>query len=663
MRDRAARFWRENRIPLLLALVWTVVLGAYAWQRHMRINSSTFDLGIKAQVIWNTWQGDWFASSIEVAHYLGDHVQLIFVLLAPLFGLWADVRILLLVQALLLSLGALPLFRLALRRFNDRWLAALFAIVYLLYPLLGFVNRFDFHPVVFTIPFFLAAYDLLESDHPWPATFFVLLALSLREEVGLTVFAFGLYAALFMGRRKVGLLWAASGLGWSLFALFGIIPYFRGGDSDTVGRYAWLGASPVDIAQTLFTQPERVLSHLAVPYRAALPLKLLLPVGFLALAAPAPLLVALPSVAYNLLSETPSQSSIYFQYMAPAVPFIFIAAVQGVERVLGWLGSPRARTWITVWLLAGTLLAWTWDNPFTQTVDDPFFPVYGLQRHTPAESFFAAEQLLPPDADVATMMAYGPHLALRPSLALFYDRLQLLERPYGFPQAEYLLLNLTDLRWGVNARFFYNAVVTAIGRFGYEAIYAAGDVVLLQRDAEPQPLTGLVLQRVQELLAAGGKFAPAAQETIASLGAAWTADRLPPEAVRATAEFEEGLRLLGHSTTPQLVAGRPFCVTLFWQAEGPVTRAYTVFVHLVAEDGFIQAQSDSPPVFGYLPTDTWQPGAIVADLHCLVAPTGLPTGEYVLRTGLYGSGSGQRLALRQPPSVDDAFEVGRFHSP
>ncbi|MFN2137387.1 MAG: DUF2079 domain-containing protein, partial [Candidatus Promineifilaceae bacterium] len=410
--NRLALFWRAHRLPLLAAMVWTLVLSAYAWLRHMRLNSSTFDLGIKAQVIWNSWHGDWFASSVEVSHYLGDHVQLIFLLLAPLFGLWEDVRVLLFAQALLLSLGALPVYRIARRALGDRGLAFLFSLVYLLYPLIGFVNRFDFHPIVFCIPFFLAAYDLLETNRPWWASLFILLALSLREEVGLTVFAFGLYAAFFLGRRRLGLVWAAAGLGWSLIALFVVIPSFRGGASDTVSRYTWLGDSFAALLTAPLRQPGAVLAHLAEPYRAVLPVKLLLPVGFLSLLAPAPLLVTLPNLAYNLLSETPSQSTIYFQYLAPAVPFIFVAAIQGAQRALAWLPSTRAPLLLAGWLVLGTLLAWVWDNPFTQKIDDPYFPVYGLERQSNAVRFYEAAALLPPEAEVATMMAYGPHVAL-----------------------------------------------------------------------------------------------------------------------------------------------------------------------------------------------------------------------------------------------------------
>jgi hypothetical protein len=322
-----------------------------------------------------------------------------------------------------------------------------------------------------------------------------------------------------------------------------------------------------------------------------------------------------------------------------------------------WLGGKRVRLVLAIWLLLGTLLAWVWDNPFSQTIEDPFYPVYGLERQTDAGAFFQALELLPANADVATMMAYGPHVALRPSFSLFYDRLQLLERPYGFAHSDYLLLNLSDLRWGVNARFFYNSILTAVGRFGYEAIYAENDVLLLQKGIATQPQTGPVVSRVQELLDAGGKYAPAAQETIEHLGREWVVSELPQSAERFPAQFDQGISLLGYEAPEESAAGRPLCATIYWQTAQAMTANYTAFLHLVGADGVLQAQNDSPPVFGYYPTSAWQPGEIVADLHCLVLPPGLAAGTYTLRAGLYDSASGERLGLLNPQGAGDALDL------
>ena len=138
-------------------------------------------------------------------------------------------------------------------------------------------------------------------------------------------------------------------------------------------------------------------------------------------------------MAYNLLSETPSQSSIYFQYLAPVVPFLFIAAIQGSANVQKWLSPRNTRLILIFWIILCTLAAWIWDNPISQPINEPYYPVYGLEKQPGREAFQAAASILPKDAPVATMMGLGAHLALRPEFALFYDRNKLLERDVWLP--------------------------------------------------------------------------------------------------------------------------------------------------------------------------------------------------------------------------------------
>lgn len=645
---RLAHTLRRNRLLLALVLGWTAVFVFYALARYQRLNATVYDLGIKSQVIWNTYQGDWFASSIEVSNYLGDHVQLIFLLLAPLFALWEDIQILLIVQALILTLGAIPVYRIARRTLANHRLGLAFAVAYLLYPTIGFVNRFDFHPLTFTIFFILMAIDLVESERPVWASLFVFLALSCREEVGFTIFALGLFLFFVKKQRKIGAVWAGVGLVWSVAVVFYVIPYFRGGISDSIGRYAWLGDSPVEMARTLLTRPFDVAETLlSDPVRQQFLVKILLPVGFLALLAPLPLAVALPNLAYNLLSDVPSQSSIYFQYISPMIPFIFLAAIQGAawlqKRLEDRINKPRTTTLLVGWLAAGVLAAWLLDNPFTTTIDDPFYPVYGLEQVTDRVPFDEASALLPPEAPVATMMNYGAHLALRPEFYLFHDRLHLEQRPYGFPQTEYALLNLSDLRWGVNARIFHSAIETAIGRYGYEATYFKDDVLLLQRQDQPLPATGAALQRIIELQEAGGKYAPTAQSTLDWLGQEWVFDTLPQTARPVNAQFGNGIRLAGYDLSEdQFAPETAVCATLYWTTDAAITTDLTVFLHLVSPDGFVQAQRDNPPALGFWPANRWQPDTFVADMHCFQIPPGIQPGTYDLNAGLYDPNTGNR---------------------
>jgi uncharacterized membrane protein len=655
---------------MLMVLGWTAVLITYALARYNRLNATVYDLGIKSQVIWNTYQGRWFASSIEVEHYLGDHVQFIFLLMAPLFFLWEDVQILLILQSILLSLGAIPVFRIARRKLANQWLALAFAAAYLLYPTIGFVNRFDLHPVTFTIFFILMALDLLECDHPYWASFFVLLALSSREEVGFTIFALGLYVMFVMRRRKIGAIWAIGGLLYSITAVFYIIPHFRGGSSDSIGRYGWLGDSPGDIVRNLLTRPLPILQTLLNdPVRQQFLGKLLLPVGFLALLAPLPLAVGLPTLVYNLLSDVPSQSSIYFQYIAPMIPFIFLAAIHGAAwlqtKLTPRFSHPQRTAALIGWLALGVTIAWLLDNPFTTPIQDPpFYPVYGLEQLTDRRPFEEAKSLLPPEAEVATMMNYGAHLALRPVYHLFYDRGKLEQRPYGFPQTDYALLHLSDLRWGENPRLFHSAIETAVGQFGYEAIYFQDDVLLLQRLDTPQAATGAALQRLIELQEAGGKYAPTAQSTLDWLGQQWLRDALPTSATPANVTFANGVQLLGYELSEsEFAPGTAVCATFYWTTTQPIPEDLTVFLHFAAADGFVSAQRDNPPALGFWPTPRWQPNHILADMHCFPIPPGTAPGSYHLNTGLYNPATSQRIPITSTPTPDNAHPLATLTIP
>jgi len=218
---------------------------------------------------------------------------------------------------------------------------------------------------------------------------------------------------------------------------------------------------------------------------------------------------------------------------------------------------------------------------------------------------------------------------------------------YDFSQADFLLLNLTDLRWWVNPRLYYDMVETAIGRDGYEAVYFRDDVALLARSVSPQSETGAVLQRAIELAEAGGKYAPTGQATIDWIVGRWLYPTLPPSAQPLEARFGGGPVLLGYEHQPALVAlpGGGLCVTLYWQTEATMDSSYNVFVHLVGESGYVFAQRDNVPVLGFHPTSDWQSGQVIGDLHCFQVPASLSAGRYGLATGLYDPNSGERLAL------------------
>jgi len=96
------------------------------------------------------------------------------------------------------------------------------------------------------------------------------------------------------------------------------------------------------------------------------------------------------------------------------------------------------------------------------------------------------------------------------------------------------------------------------------------------------------------------------------------------------------VRLLGYALSAEQVApGDTLLLTLTWQALEPMAERYTVFTHLLDADEQIQAQMDSEPQGGGLPTDRWTVGQTVQDNYALVVPDTTKPGPHVLEAGMY----------------------------
>lgn len=127
----------------------------------------------------------------------------------------------------------------------------------------------------------------------------------------------------------------------------------------------------------------------------------------------------------------------------------------------------------------------------------------------------------------------------------------------------------------------------------------------------------------------------------------------PQPAHQIGADLGGELRLLGYEVDHGLAAGdvgsfdvepgAMIPVTVYWQAVASMERDYTVFLHLVDQQGRIWGQSDSEPEHGFYPTSFWHVGEIVLDRHEIRVDASTPEGNYELLGGVYGWDTGERL--------------------
>jgi hypothetical protein len=111
------------------------------------------------------------------------------------------------------------------------------------------------------------------------------------------------------------------------------------------------------------------------------------------------------------------------------------------------------------------------------------------------------------------------------------------------------------------------------------------------------------------------------------------------------ADFGGVARLLGYSMTSDLQPGGEIHLTLFWQALAATDQDYTVFIHLMDEEGHIWGQGDSPPADGFYFTTEWEKEEIVRDQHAIAISPEAPAGEYRLDVGMYLVSTGERLPV------------------
>jgi len=105
------------------------------------------------------------------------------------------------------------------------------------------------------------------------------------------------------------------------------------------------------------------------------------------------------------------------------------------------------------------------------------------------------------------------------------------------------------------------------------------------------------------------------------------------------------IMLLQTDIEPPTILTPTLTLTLTWQAVAPVAGDYTVFIHALDAEGRKIAQRDARPCDGDCPTDTWQPGKIIVDVHPLTLPPEAVDRVRQLAVGLYLWQSGDRAAV------------------
>jgi len=112
-----------------------------------------------------------------------------------------------------------------------------------------------------------------------------------------------------------------------------------------------------------------------------------------------------------------------------------------------------------------------------------------------------------------------------------------------------------------------------------------------------------------------------------------------------SADFGEQISIIGYNTSAVTAnAGDTIEMTLYEKAQQPLDINYQSFLHVLAADGSLVAQSDhlNP---GDFPTRRWPLDKYIRDEHQFTLPPDLPAGEYTVKAGFWVQDEGWRLPL------------------
>lgn len=419
------RRWGPAAVVGLAAVAYAAYVIFFTIRNHRHFNTWDYDLGQLDNQFWNALHGHPFRCTplIRGGNWseLRNHAEFAVFPLLPFYALAPRAETLLVLQALLIASGAVPIYRFAARRLAPGWAVTL-ALAYLLYPPLQAANFFDFHFQPIAAAFILWMIDAFDQERTWSFVVFFALALACREDISIDLACFGLFLILVGRRVYAGILIVEVAVTYFIFMRFVIMPLVGAwGFADFYrGLYPPGEQGFGSVVKTMLTNPVFTFRSLLTGDKLRYLLQILTPVAFLPLRRSPLWLAVVPGLYFTVLTTGYSPATqISYQYCGHFVAFIFPAAALALA-AYGRSGDGRARrTAAALALIAATLIATArWGGIPPRAA---FASGYGTVRFdpvTPAESDkarwlreLAAE--VPPDAKLAVSNRELAHLSNR----------------------------------------------------------------------------------------------------------------------------------------------------------------------------------------------------------------------------------------------------------
>lgn len=346
----------KSRLAIMAAaaigVAFFLFVSAWTVCRVLSYAVPSFDFGIFSQMFYHMRTTGLPNTTLErdgLLSHFAVHVSPIYYLLLPAYCLFPYPVTLQVLQALVLASGAIPLWKLCRGRGFSPWAAAAGVALLLLYPAYAGGTSYDIHENAFLTPLLLWLFVGIERRKGWLTGLAAAMTLLVKEDAAVYVAVVGLWllvrAALRSTRR-----WDAAAGGALLagsVAWFLLVTAYLAGQGDGVMTYRYENFLFGGSGSLVTVIVAALLSPMKVIYECVDPEKL----QFLGLTM-GPLLILplvtrkydrlillIPYILVNLMSDYPYQHDIFFQYTFGSTACLaYLTVVNLADLALGkWL--------------------------------------------------------------------------------------------------------------------------------------------------------------------------------------------------------------------------------------------------------------------------------------------------------------------------------------
>lgn len=334
-----------KKLIIILAVLYVIYVGGLTTLRYLAYRSPTFDFSIFCQMFYNMKENFQPITTCErdmLLSHFAVHISPIYYLLLPFYYIFPNPVCLQIMQAVVLASGVIPLYLLARKFGFSPAKTTVFCALYCISPSIISGCFYDIHENMFLAPLLLWLFYFFETNR-WPGVYiFAVLTLMVKEDAALYIACIGLYFLFAHKNIRHGLSIFALAVFYFCTALYLLHAFGQGAMVSRFDNLVPPGESGLmSVAKTILINPAFAIGQIFTVEKLQFVLMMILPLGALPLLnkKPAQLVLLIPFVVVNLLSNYPYQYDINFQYHFGVTAIFFYLSLRNLREFSPGIGK------------------------------------------------------------------------------------------------------------------------------------------------------------------------------------------------------------------------------------------------------------------------------------------------------------------------------------